>query len=177
MQELYAAGRRPATLAWHKSSLLSLERFLREQGTITEVRHVSWETLQAWLADLRTTPSVFTGKALSVRSIATTARSARAFCNWLVRQRLLEVSPFPSGGVPRTSDGEPRLVDSRSFARFLEACQSCKRESQRDQGMDVRNRAMLWLLLETGLSVSDLCRLRLSEVDIHTGVVTVVLLH
>jgi site-specific recombinase XerD len=39
--------------------------------------------------------------------------------------------------------------------------------------MDVRNRAMLWLLLETGLSVSDLCRLRLSEGDIHTGVVTV----
>ncbi|HET8842320.1 MAG TPA: tyrosine-type recombinase/integrase, partial [Ktedonobacteraceae bacterium] len=55
----------------------------------------------------------------------------------------------------------------------LEACQSCKQDSQRGQGMDVRNRALLWLLWETGLSVSDLCRLRLSEVNIHTGVVTV----
>ncbi|HEX4714380.1 MAG TPA: tyrosine-type recombinase/integrase, partial [Ktedonobacteraceae bacterium] len=173
VQELYAAGRRPATLTWHKSSLLSLERYLRKQGTITEVRHVSRETLQAWLADLRIAPSVFTGKTLSVRSIATTARSARAFCNWLVRQGLLEISPFPSGGVPQTSDGEPRLVDSRSFVRFLEACQSCKGNGRRDQEMYARNRAMLWLLLETGLSVSDLCRLRFSEVDIHTGVVTV----
>ncbi|HET8840513.1 MAG TPA: hypothetical protein VFN35_03560 [Ktedonobacteraceae bacterium] len=68
VQELSAAGRRPATLAWHKSSLLSLERFLRKQGTLTEVHHVSRETLQAWLANLRTTPSVFTGKVLSVRS-------------------------------------------------------------------------------------------------------------
>jgi site-specific recombinase XerD len=39
--------------------------------------------------------------------------------------------------------------------------------------MDARNQAMLWFLLETGLIVSDLCRLRLSERDIQTGVVTV----
>jgi site-specific recombinase XerD len=39
--------------------------------------------------------------------------------------------------------------------------------------MTARNRAILWLLLDTGLSVSELCRLRLADVDRARGMVTV----
>jgi site-specific recombinase XerD len=39
--------------------------------------------------------------------------------------------------------------------------------------MTARNRAILWLLLDTGLSVSELCGLRLADVDRASGSVTV----
>jgi site-specific recombinase XerD len=39
--------------------------------------------------------------------------------------------------------------------------------------MMLRNRAILWLLQDTGLQVSDLCGLRLTDVDSEKGVVTV----
>src|SRR5438067_7341976 len=39
--------------------------------------------------------------------------------------------------------------------------------------MTARNRAILWLLLDTGLQVSELCRLRLADVDRAGGTVTV----
>ena len=39
--------------------------------------------------------------------------------------------------------------------------------------MTVRNHAILWLLLETGLSSSELCCLRLGDVDRVGGTVTV----
>ena len=39
--------------------------------------------------------------------------------------------------------------------------------------MTARNRAILWLLLDTGLSVSELCRLRLGDVDYAGGTVSV----
>jgi site-specific recombinase XerD len=39
--------------------------------------------------------------------------------------------------------------------------------------MTARNRAILWLLWDTGLQVSELCRLRLTDVDRTAGSVTV----
>src|SRR5690349_10223252 len=96
-----------------------------------------------------------------------------SFCSWLVRQGLVTESPFPPGAVPKASEHEPQVVGAKAFARLLEVCQFSVAHGLRDQGMVVRNRALLWLLWETGLHVSDLCGLRLANMDSKKGVVTV----
>jgi len=137
------------------------------------VSDLNQETLHAWLADLHTVPSIFTGNIRSVATIAAYARSVRAFCSWLVHQGLVTESPFPPGAVPKAPEHEPQVVEAKAFARLLEVCQGSATSGSRDQGMMLRDRAILWLILDAGLSVSDVCGLRLGDVSRAKGTVTV----
>jgi site-specific recombinase XerD len=58
------------------------------------------------------------------------------------------------------------------FVRLLRACQLTGSPEGLNAGMTARNRAILWLLLDTGLRVSELCGLRLADVDRSCGTVT-----
>lgn len=173
LQEQREGKRLPKTLEWHQTSLLDLQRYIWRHIALPQVYDLKQETLHAWLAELRTVPSAFTGCIRSVATIAAYARSVRAFCSWLVRRGLVIASPFPPGAVPQAPEQEPRVVEAKAFARLLEVCDCSATSGSRDPGMMVRNRAILWLLRETGLQVSDLCGLRLMDMDGEKGVVTV----
>jgi site-specific recombinase XerD len=173
LQDMRETSREPQTLAWHQTSLGALQQYLWEQFQLTDVRQLSREVLQRWLADLHTVRSAQTGAALAINTIAAYARSGRAFCNWLVRQGSLPETPFPKESVPKAQRCLPQPVESKVFVSLLRACQLPDENAGQDVGMTVRNRAILWLLLDTGLSVSELCGLRLSDVDRAEGTVTV----
>ncbi len=59
------------------------------------------------------------------------------------------------------------------FARLLRACQLQGAPGGHHAGLTARNRAILWLLWETGMQVSELCGLRLADVDRASETVTV----
>jgi site-specific recombinase XerD len=69
--------------------------------------------------------------------------------------------------------GLPQAVEPEAFVRLLRACQLPGERGGKYPGMTARNRAILWLLWDTGLQVSELCRLRLGDVDRTSGTVTV----
>jgi len=98
---------------------------------------------------------------------------ARAFCNWLVRQGYVSETLFPKGAVPQAQRGLPHPVEPAAFVHLLRACQLAGSPGGQSAGMTARNRAILWLLRDTGLSVSELCGLRLGDVDRAGGTVTV----
>jgi site-specific recombinase XerD len=129
--------------------------------------------LQAWVSDLPYMLSARTGATRTVSTIAAYARSARAFCNWLVRQGYVPETVFPKGAVPKALRGLPKPVEPGAFILLLRACQLQGSQGGHNAGMTARNRAILWLLLDTGLQVSELCNLRLADVDRAGGTVTV----
>ncbi len=49
------------------------------------------------------------------------------------------------------------------------ACQTAEREGVLAEQMRARNRAMLWILFETGMHVSELCDLHLGDVNVEEG--------
>lgn len=114
-----------------------------------------------------------TGAALATNTIAAYARSGRAFCNWLVRQGWLPETPFPNGTVPKWQRGLPQPVEATAFASLLRACQVPDEHARYDPGMTARNRAILWLMLDVGLSVSEVCDLQVGDIDRATGTVIV----
>ena len=136
-------------------------------GSLTRAR------LQTWVNDLLIALSPRTGATRTVSTVAAYARSARAFCNWLVRQGYASETPFPPGSVPQAQRGLPQVVEPKAFVRLLRACQLEGSPGGLNAGMTARNRAILWLLWDTGLQVSELCRLRLGDVDRAGGTVTV----
>ena len=173
VQEMRACGRNPKTLQWHQTSLGALRRYLWRQFRLTGVCSLTMASLRTWLTDLSIAPSARTGVTRTVNTVAAYARSARAFCNWLVRQGYVSETLFPKDAVPKAQRGLPQAVEPEAFVHLLRACQLAGSPGGQNAGMTVRNRAILWLLLDTGLQVSELCGLRLADVDRVGGTVTV----
>jgi site-specific recombinase XerD len=173
VQEMRTTGRDPKTLRWHQTSLGALRRYLWRQFHLTDIGSLTRACLQAWVSDLPLVLSARTGATRTVSTVAAYARSARAFCNWLVRQGYVSETLLPKDAVPQAQQGLPHPVEPEAFVRLLRACQLTGTHGGLNAGMTARNRAILWLLLDTGLQVSELCRLRLADVDRAGGTVTV----
>ena len=163
LEEMRASGRDPKTLQWHQTSLGALRRYLWRQFRLTNVRSMTTASLRIWLTELSIAPSARTGATRTVNTVVAYARSARAFCNWLVRQGYVSETLFPQGAVPQAQRGLPQPVEPAAFVHLLCACQLAGAPGGQSAGMTARNRAILWLLWDTGLSVSELCGLQKAE--------------
>ncbi len=111
VQEMRVSGRDPKTLQWHQTSLGALRRYLWRQFHLTDVRSMTTASLRTWLTELSIAPSARTGGARTISTVAAYARSARAFCNWLVRQGYVSETLFPQDAVPKPQRGLPQAVE------------------------------------------------------------------
>jgi site-specific recombinase XerD len=173
VQEMRVIGRNPKTLQWHQTSLGMLRRYLWRQFQLTGIGSLTGACKQAWVGDLPFVLSVRTGATRTTSTVATYARSARAFCNWLLRQGYVSETLFPQGAIPKAQQSLPQPVEPEVFIQLLHVCHLPGKQGGHNAGMSARNRAILWLLLDTGMQVSELCDLRLADVDLTSGTVTV----
>jgi len=160
------------TLEWHRTALGFFRRFLVEERAITLVGEIDAPDISAWFASMRKTPTS-RGHIRSERTIQTYARSARAFFHWLVRREILERNPFDRVAFPKVGKPLIRTISPEEFERLLLACTPPNEAGPIATRAAVRNRAILWVLLDTGIRVSELCGLRLSDFDRKHGVFTV----
>jgi site-specific recombinase XerD len=105
----------------------------------------------------------------SIGTVESYARSVRAFCQWLVRHRYLQVPLFAHLPLPKVEDGVFHPLEPEEWERLLLACQSTRKTNALAKQATVRNRTILWLLFDTGMRVSEICDLRLSDVDREQG--------
>lgn len=71
--------------------------------------------------------------------------------------------------------GRPLIqtITDEEFERLLQACAPSDESGPLVERAIARNRAILWLLYDTGIRVSELCGLRLGNFDRKHGIVTV----
>ena len=120
--------------------------------------------VQGWLAFLSTAPSVpETGRCAI--TIVTYARSVRAFCHWMVCKGYLEQTPFGKAIMPKAGKKVLHLIEPGECERLFLACRAGADSDASVERTATRNRAILWVLLDTGMRVSELCGLRLVDVD------------
>jgi site-specific recombinase XerD len=162
----------PKTLEWHHTALTLMRAYLEEECKITLVEDIDAPELNGWLAHLRTAPGS-RGKPRSERTIQTYARSARAFFHWLVRRELIVRNPFDRVTFPKVGKPLIQTIDADEFERLLLACTPPHESGPIAERAAVRNRAILWVLYDTGIRVSELCGLRLADFDRKHGVLTV----
>lgn len=89
------------------------------------------------------------------------ARAIRAFCNYCVRDELLELSPFGKVQMPRLEKKIPHAVPAADLGRILRACSN------------ERDRAIVLFAVDSGVRASELCALRVGDVRLDNGEVTV----
>ncbi len=162
------ARHRPKTLEWHQTVLHQLQDYLLLERHLLHVSQITETDLGAWIASVGQTPTP-AGRGRSPSTIETYARSVRAFCAWLVHQGMLPCSPMSEESFPRASLPFPHVVSPETFDQFVQA--SCPLESK--ALTTKRDRALLWVLFDTGITLAEACALHLADVDPTVGILFV----
>ena len=161
----------PKTIEWHTLSLGNFANFL-EKKDVTCVEQIERVHILAWLSYLGTEPGA-KGKKLAERSVNGYARSMRAFCNWMEVQGYVQVAPSNHVKMPKVGKPLIRIIEFDEFERMLKACTPPRETGPITDMNAARNRAILWLLWDTGIRLAELCDLRLANFDRQKGVIIV----
>lgn len=105
-------------------------------------------------------------RGLGARSAARQLSAMRGFFRFLVRERVLDADPTALLERPRLARRLPRVLTFEEVERLLAAPDVTHHRGRRDA-------AMIHLLYASGLRVSELCGLKVGDVDTATGVVSV----
>ena len=162
----------PKTLEWHRTALGLMRTYFERERGITMVGEIEAADINAWFAHMRKSPGGH-GKLRSERTIQTYARSARAFFHWLVRRETIGANPFDRVTFPKVGKPLIQTIDADEFERLLLACAPPHETGPIAERAAVRNRAILWVLYDTGVRVSELCGLRLADFDRKHSILTV----
>ncbi len=147
---------------------VALARFVRwcharELSCAREITREVLEEYQLHLARYRKA----NGEPLALATQVTRLHPVRAFCRWMVRERLLDSDPSADLRLPRLPRRLPRWVPSVSQIEGILA----QPDTSRPAG--IRDRAILEVLYSTGLRRMELVRLAAIDVDLVAGLVRV----
>lgn len=142
--------------AAYLSDIRKLREFASVQGR--DLTELGQDELRAWLRRLRQ-------NGLSARSAARALAAARCFFRFLAGDRVLSMDPTGNLEAPRSLRSLPRYLHGDEVDRLLKAPDTETARGSRDK-------AMLELLYATGLRVSELVGLTLTQLHRELGMVS-----
>ncbi len=95
-------------------------------------------------------------------SILRQLSSCRSLWNYLLSQNLVDHNPFIDIKGPKKQKNLARLMEPEQLHHFLD-------QLPHNSNQEIRNKAIFELLYATGCRVSELCRLRLEDLDLIEG--------
>lgn len=169
----------PSTVAQYE---WGLARLLRHSGDM-DVSSLTTDHIRSFLAYLQTdyVPSRTSGSVAPLRSASLFAawKAVRAFYKWAGPEFGI---PNPSARIPAPKHAEPTIILPKrdEISALLRACESTRladTESRRAFVMRrptaARDKAIVLTLIDTGVRVSELCRLSISECDLKIGEIVI----
>jgi integrase/recombinase XerD len=151
-------GLSPNTLSAYRADLVGLDRWLREHAS--QVQTATRSDLQAFLAwrvELGARP----------RSTARQLSSFRRFYRFLLRENALQEDPTSQIAMPKIGRALPKSLTEEEVDALLDAPLTA-------DPLGYRDRTMLEVLYATGLRVSELVNLKMSQVNLNQGVLRIV---
>ena len=145
------------TLESYRRDLMQLAEYLERQGQLLST--ATHTDLTSYLA--------VKSPLFKARSMARLIASLRRFYRYLVRERLASQDPTTQLDAPKLPRSLPKSLTEDDVTALLDAPDT-------HESLGLRDRAMLETLYATGLRVSELVNLRVSEVSLTEGVVRVV---
>jgi integrase/recombinase XerC len=148
----------PYTVKNYRNDIGQFLDFLREEG-IGSLDEVDRKVLRRYLARLQEDGYVRA-------SIARRVSELRSFYRYLTREGVLETNPFTVASSPKVPKRLPEYLERAEVEALLMAPDISTSQGQRD-------RAIIEVLYASGLRVSELVGLNLSDLDLERGEVKV----
>lgn len=149
-------NRSPQTLRAYRSDLTQLAIWLHEDNLyLTDPIDVTGDDLNEYLAALA-------HRGVSGVSRARKLAAIREFYRSLKNSGLLDHSPVDGVDTPKRERKSRTYLTPEEYNRLLAAA-----------GAHPRDFCILTLFIQTGIRISELCELRLDDIDLSTGILTV----
>ncbi|MEM1262190.1 MAG: site-specific tyrosine recombinase XerD [Pseudomonadota bacterium] len=146
------------TLGAYRADLVALARWLPEVGaTLHDASKADLLAFIAYRVDNGAKP----------RSTARQLSSFRRFYRYLIREKRISEDPTLDIEMPRIGRSLPKSLTETEVENLLNA-------PTIDDPLGHRDRAMLELLYATGVRVSELINLKLSQINLNQGVLRIV---
>lgn len=148
----------PKTLEAYTYALTGFLRFLEGQG-VADVRDITAHHIRAYLVGLQERGLKDTTQHLHARCVKT-------FMRWLYAEGEIPTNPMQKVVMPRLEKRIPPPFTPEDIRCLLEAC-------NRQTPKGLRDYAIVLGLLDTGLRAAEFLSLRVGDVNMRTGLVTV----
>ena len=166
---LRADGISPSTLRTYRGKLRPLVAYL---GADTPVESITVNDLRRYIADQRDTTTKYTdhpyhdpkGGKLSIHTISGRVRTTKRLFNWLEAEGVIQDNPTARIRTPRAKQEEPKAISIQDFVALLETTKA-------GTPADVRDRAIILILADTGIRVGGLCGLKVKDVRFDEGLI------
>ena len=163
----------------HKDYAAVIRLFYSAMTTLyghSTMQQVTEADIYGWLAHLRSTPSQW-GRPYKSTTLQTYCRNVGIFFRWLVEHRYLAVNPMEQVRLPKVERPLIRVFTEAELQALDAACDRFPhgRSLTPDErkALAARDRAILWVLLSTGIRRLELCRLRFCDIDWDKGLLII----
>lgn len=156
---LRAERKSTATVRLYGQSVEFYARWLEAQGKPPTLDHLTRREIVDWLAELNEDREAST--------VRTRYRGLFRFCGWLVAEDEIDANPMARVDLPTVRARPVPVLTDDDLTRLLKTCQGKEFTDRRDQ-------AMIRVLLDCGVRVSELCGMQmLDSADLDAGMVLV----
>ena len=155
LQSVARSGRSPNTLDAYRGDIHQYVRFLSRHG-ITDVRDVVQGVVEQFVHEFATEP----GRTGAVRADSTVARvvsAVRMFHRWVAEIGLTVESAADGVPPPHAVRSAPTVLEAADLATLLSSIEG-------DSPIDLRDRAVLSLLVATGIRTAEVVALDVADV-------------
>ena len=151
-RSLRVEGKSDRTIVLYGQSISSFVAWLTELGVADDVDQLTREHVLGWLDSLRR-------RGLTAATVGTRWRGLRRFTNWLVAEDIIRKAPLDGISVARPDPPTVPVFTDDELAALLDACKG--------RGfIDLRDAAIVRLLMDCGLRVSELTGIDLKDLDL-----------
>lgn len=141
----------------YRRDLLKWKDYADTQG-IKSVREVTKENLQEFVDHLQV-------QGFKAATISRNIAALKAFYHYLFKEKLVEEDISDCIHAPKVEKKMPEIISMEEAVRLVE-------QPSAETPKELRDRAMLELLYATGIRVTELVNLKLSDVNLQMGLLT-----
>lgn len=150
-RSLRAEMRAARTVKLYGISVRMFSEWLTSTGRMATLDQLTRDNIREWLAHL--------AEDREASTVRTRFKGLHRFCGWLVAEGELDVSPMAGLSPPEPSAKPVPVLNDEELTALLKACGGRDFSDRRDE-------AMLRVLLDAGIRVSELCGLKVTDVDL-----------
>ena len=142
-----------ATLAWYRNQMPRWLKFVRDLG-VTDPNEITSDMIRRYMLELQ-------ARGLNPGGVHNYMRQVKTFCRFCYHEGYARRNAFEFVKMPKLPQEILPAYSAREVKAIIKAC------------LQLRDRAIVLFLLDTGVRASELCALKVGDIDMATGSVFV----